>query len=171
MSATSINEPVDTLALRRTLGAYATGVTIITARGPDGDRVGMTMNSFASVSLDPPLLLFSVARTARSLAAFRKAEGYAIHVLGADQELLSSRFARADSDKWANLSCGEGHGGAPLLEGVLARFECVPHAIHDGGDHEIFVVKVVAFSRTGTGQPLLFYDGRYASIADNGTVG
>ncbi|MEP9355156.1 flavin reductase family protein [Xanthobacter sp. KR7-65] len=154
----------DTRAFRRTLGAFATGVAVVAAEGEDGTLVGMTMSSFNAVSLDPPLVLFSVARTALSLPALRAARAYGISVLARDQEDLSTRFARPHAEKWAGVTHLRGHGGAPLIAEAAAHLECVPHAIHDGGDHEIFVARVVAH-RAAPAEPLIFHAGRYRTLA------
>lgn len=161
------NPPVaafDARAFRQTLGAFATGVAVIAAEAADGTLVGMTMSSFNSVSLDPPLVLFSVARTALSLPALRTAGAYGISVLAHDQQELSGRFARAQGEKWAGVAHLRGHGGAPLLDGAAAHLECVPHAIHDGGDHEVFIARVVAH-RVAAAEPLIFHAGRYRTLA------
>jgi flavin reductase (DIM6/NTAB) family NADH-FMN oxidoreductase RutF len=156
----------DALALRNALGRFATGVAIVTARDADGLPVGMTMSSFNAVSLDPALVLFSVDRRAHSLAALSAADGYGINILGASQEALSGRFARAFADKWHGVAHVPGYAGAPLLEGALAHLECRPYAQHDGGDHVIFVVEVVSFATSvSERQPLVFFGGRYHRLA------
>ncbi len=152
---------VDAKAFRTALGSFATGVTVITAQGPDGRPVGLTANSFNSVSLDPPMVLWSLARQARSLPAFQAATHWAVHVLAADQEALSNRFARSGEDKFAGLVLAHGLGGVPLLDGCAARFECRNAFQHEGGDHLIFVGEVLAFERAER-EPLLFHAGRYA---------
>lgn len=158
-------EPLDPLAFRRTLGQFATGVAIVAAEGPDGALAGMTMSSFNAVSLDPPLVLFSVARTAHSLPALRAASAYGISVLARHQEDLSNRFARPLSEKWADVDVFRGAGGAPLILGAAAHLACVPHAIHDGGDHEIFVARVLGHGAPEAADPLIFHAGRYRSLA------
>lgn len=158
----------DRLAFRRALGEYVTGVTVITAQGLNGERVGMTMNSFNSVSLDPPLVLFSVGRRALSLPVLETAKGLAVNVLSRGQEELSSRFAKAQSDKWQDVSWTPGYMGAPLLTGALAHFECAPYATYDGGDHVIFVVRVVRFSVAPEHEPLVFCRGSYSALHGGG---
>jgi len=151
---------------RQALSRFATGVTIVTATGPDGLPVGATMSSFNAVSLEPPLVLFSVGHGLRSLAAFRQAPGYAIHVLHSDQAELARRFGRPAAgpdaaEKWDGLSWRPGHGAAPVLNGALAHFECRPHARHRAGDHDVFIVEVVRQTlHDEDGEPLLFYGGR-----------
>jgi len=161
----------DARAFRQALGHFATGVAVITARAEDDAVVGMTMSSFNSVSLDPPLVLFSVARSAHSLPAMLAARAYGVNVLGRDQEHLSNRFSKALQDKWANVDHTLGHGETPLLTGALAHFQCVPYAHHDGGDHVIFLARVLRFAHADVGAPLIFYRGRYHGLASGETTG
>ena len=149
---------------RRALGQFAAGVAIITAKGPDGAAIGLTMSSFNSVSLNPPLILFSIDCKAFSLPAMRAAKGYAVNILSRGQEPLSNRFAKSLSDKWSAVEHTLGHCEAPLLANALAHFECVPYAVYDGGDHEIFVGRVVRFSADPSGEPLVFFRGAYRSL-------
>ena len=137
---------------------------MVTAEDASGTRVGMTISSFNSVSMAPPLVLFSIARSALSLDAVLGATGYAVNVLGRDQQQLSDRFARSQTDKWRFVEHAMGKSGAPLLVGAIATFECVPYATHDGGDHIIFVARVMGFSE-GKGEPLIFYEGGYQYLA------
>ncbi len=148
--------------LRDALGRFATGVTVITCAGPDGP-VGITANSFASVSLDPPLVLWSIARTSSRYAAFAGAGGFAIHILGADERDLAARFAKAGSG-FDGLSVSTGRGGAPLIGGTLARFDCALHAGVDGGDHLIMLGRVLQASFR-EGAPLVFAQGHYGHFA------
>lgn len=154
-------------AFRRALGEFATGVAIVTARGRGQDLVGMTMSSFNSVSVDPPLVLFSVDRKALSLPAMLDAKGFAVNVLSREQENISNQFARALSNKWDQVKTRVGHAEAPLISGALAHFECEPYANYDGGDHVIFVVRVVRHAaHPGAPAPLIFFRGRYRDIVD-----
>ena len=155
---------VDQQAFRAALSQFATGVAVITARGAAGDAVGMTVSSFNSVSLDPPLVLFSVDRRAHSLPAMLEAQGYAVNVLARDQEKLSSQFARSLGDKWSAVAHSPGHAEAPLLHGAIAHFECEPYAHHDGGDHVIFLGRVVRFSSNPESEPLVFFRGKYHGV-------
>ncbi len=153
--------------LRDALGCFATGVAIVTARDRLGAPVGMTMSSFNTVSLEPPLVLFSVARTAHSLDAMQKARGFAVNILGRAQADLSKKFARPQTDKWHTIEHSPGYGEAPILADVLAHFECKPYAQHDGGDHVIFVCEVLRFAASNVEEdPLVFYRGRYHTLAD-----
>ncbi len=158
---------IDPREFRSALSQFATGVAVITAAGPGEELLGMTMSSFNSVSVDPPLVLFSVDRRAKSLQAMLEADGYAVNVLAREQEDISNRFARALSDKWSHVKRSVGHAQAPLLTGALAHFECEPWAHYDGGDHVIFVVRVIRHAvRAGNPAPLLFFRGRYRDIVD-----
>lgn len=154
----------DPAELRKAFGTFATGVTIITT-SHEGRRYGVTANSFSSVSLDPPLVLWSLAKSSSSLAAFADAPVFAIHVLGADQQSLSDRFAKSGADKFAGLETVAGVGEAPLLEGCAARFECTSVYRYEGGDHIIFVGRIERFDHAPA-EPLLFHGGRYARRAD-----
>lgn len=154
----------DPKAFRNALGSFATGVTVITARAADGTPVGLTASSFNSVSLDPPMVLWSLAKKALSLPAFMAAQHWAVHVLAADQETLSNRFSRAGEDKFAGLALEHNGAGVPLLPGCAARFECETSFRYEGGDHVILVGRVHAFERAER-SPLVFHGGRYAQAA------
>lgn len=150
--------------LRSAFGHYATGVTIITTRGAGGQPVGMTVNSFSSLSLDPPLVLWSIAHTSSNYEAFRAARCFAVHVLHAGQGELARVFSTRNIDRFAGVATSAGTSGAPLLADFHARFECETHAQYQGGDHLIIVGRVlVAEERAGV--PLLFYRGRFAAVA------
>jgi 3-hydroxy-9,10-secoandrosta-1,3,5(10)-triene-9,17-dione monooxygenase reductase component len=156
-------------AFRDALGSFVTGVTIVTTRDAACGDVGLTANSFNSVSLDPPMVLWSLALTSSSLPAFRKADWWAVHILASEQETLSGRFAAKDVDKFEGLSLARGPGGIPLLEGCAARFICRTAYEYEGGDHAIFVGHVLEFDRAG-GTPLIYHEGRYGRVmpgADN----
>lgn len=156
---------MDSKAFRQALSEFATGVAVITAESSGGEPIGMTMSSFNSVSIDPPLVLFSVDRSANSLPAMSTAKGFAVNILGREQEDISNRFARALSDKWSRIKCTLGHAQAPLITGSLASFECEPYAQYDGGDHMIFVVRVIRYTvRAGNPAPLVFFRGRYRDL-------
>jgi len=157
----NIANAVDKRAFRNALGAFTTGVTVVTTRDAEGRDVGLTVNSFNSVSLEPPLVLWSLARNAASLPAFQSAEHFAVHILAADQEPLSNRFAQRGADKFAGLELVRGEGGVPLLPGCAARFRCRTAYRHEGGDHEILVGEVLGFESFGRA-PLVFQQGGYA---------
>lgn len=156
---------MDTRQFRTALGRFATGVAVITAKGAGDAPIGMTMSSFNSVSLDPPLVLFSVDRRAHGLPAILAAEGYGVNVLGHDQQPLSDRFARAGTDKWAGVTHRSGHADAPLLDGAIAQFECAPHSVHEAGDHVLVLARVLRFACRDEA-PLIFFGGRYRGLAE-----
>jgi flavin reductase (DIM6/NTAB) family NADH-FMN oxidoreductase RutF len=156
--------PIDPMLFRGALSLFATGVTIVTACHHEAGLIGITANSFNSVSLDPPLVLFSVANSARSLKAFLEAPGFAVNVLRQDQKALSSRFARQGEDKWSGVDFEPGRFGAPLLPGTMAAFDCLHYAQYEGGDHMIIVGRVIAMEHDVEGDPLLFYRGRYRAL-------
>lgn len=149
------------LQFRAALGMFATGVTIVTTRTPDGDLVGLTANSFNSVSLDPPLVLWSLSRGSSSLPAFRAGTHYAINVLAAEQQMLALRFATPVGDRWADTAWRPGAGGAPLIEGAVAHFECFNRSRYEEGDHVIFVGQVEHCDHRPGATPLLFHGGRF----------
>jgi len=158
---------MDPRKFRNALGKFPTGVVVATARTRGGELIGMTMNSFNSVSLDPPLILFSIHRKAMSFAAWQAISHYAVNVLNEDQEQVSNQFARSSGNKWEGLTILTGKNGAPMLPNAAVVFECEHYARHDGGDHEIFVGRVEALHEHAfTGQrPLVFFEGRYRQLA------
>jgi flavin reductase (DIM6/NTAB) family NADH-FMN oxidoreductase RutF len=163
-------EEFDSRAFRNALGSFATGVAVITAESAHG-RLGATVSSFNSVSLEPPLILFSLSRRAFGIAHWREVAHYGVIILPENQRELSSRFARSGSDKWANLPVLRMKNGAPLLPIWITYFECEPYANYDGGDHDIFVCKVSRFEYRPSGQgPLVFFGGQYAALASESTV-
>jgi flavin reductase (DIM6/NTAB) family NADH-FMN oxidoreductase RutF len=151
---------VSELQFREALAQFATGVTIVTARAAHGAFVGFTANSFNSVSLDPPLVIWSLARRSRSLAVFEGAERYAINVLAHDQVDLARRFSRLHADRFAGVAHRTGKGGAPLIEGCAAWLECRHHALHPAGDHMLFIGEVETCAHRRV-LPLLWHGGRY----------
>jgi flavin reductase (DIM6/NTAB) family NADH-FMN oxidoreductase RutF/2-polyprenyl-6-methoxyphenol hydroxylase-like FAD-dependent oxidoreductase len=153
-------ERFDRRDFRNALGQFATGVTVVTTRDEEGRRVGLTANSFSSLSLDPPLLLFCLDRHAPSLPAFLDCGHFAINVLAADQHHLSRQFSTPAEDKFAGVEVVDGPGGVPLLEGVLARFTCRHVERYEGGDHLIFIGEVEEYETFG-GEPLVFHSGFY----------
>ena len=150
-----------TRQFRAALGAFATGVTIVTTRNAAGEDIGLTANSFNSVSLDPPMVLWSLARKSLSLPAFLESGYFAVHVLAASQEDLSITFATRGADKFAQLAVTRGAGGIPLLPGCSALFQCKTAFNYEGGDHVIFVGEVQEFEHFNR-PPLVFHSGRYA---------
>ncbi len=140
---------------------FATGVTIVTARTPAGVLVGLTANSFNSVSLNPPLVLWSLSQGASSMAALSTGSHYAINILSADQKELAERFASRREDRWLDVAFSEGASGAPLLDGAAATFECFNRSRYEEGDHVIFVGEVERCSHQAGAAPLLYHGGRF----------
>lgn len=163
MTQTTDTAAIDPKAFRRALGNFATGVTIITARGSDGTMVGVTASSFNSLSLDPPLILWSCIKGSRSSPVFETATHFAVNILALDQIELSNHFARQQEDKFAGIDWQEGIGGVPIFPGCAGRFQCETYSKFDGGDHWIFVGRVVAFDDFGR-SPLCFHQGSYAML-------
>ena len=152
------------LAYRRCLGQFATGVTVVTAR--DGDQlVGMTANSFSSVSLEPPLVLWSVKRGSPSYEAFAGASNFAINILSREQTHISNHFGKSGAEKFRDVPWLPGEAGVPLLKGVISTLECQRVNRVDGGDHLIIIGEVLRFARYNR-EPLLFVQGHYGSAAD-----
>lgn len=158
------DQDFDTQSYREALGNFATGVTVITARDEDGTLAGVTANSFNSVSLDPPLVLWSLDRGSPSLKILENASHFCVHILAEGQNDLCMRFAKSGDDKFAGVEFTEGLGGAPILPGCLARFECRNVVHHDGGDHVIIVGEVERFA-TAEGDPLIFFRGQLGDLA------
>lgn len=156
----------DPRAFRNALGLFVTGVTIVTTRSVQGAPAGVTANSFNSVSLDPPLILWSLSRQSSSLAAFEGSGFFSVHILRQDQVGLSNRFARGAADKFAGLSLGEGQGRVPVLQDCAARLDCRTYNRHPAGDHVIFIGEVLEFEADPTAEPLLYHGGRYARLQD-----
>lgn len=152
----------DARQLRNALGRFPTGVTVITARGPDGKLEGLTANSFSALSLDPPLVLWSINRNSQSLPGFLESGYFAINVLRAGQSGLSHHFATPRANKFEGVAFEDGLGGSPLLGGVLARFECQTTTTIEGGDHLLFVGRVHKISYA-EGEPLIFNAGCYCT--------
>lgn len=149
------------LEFRAALGMFATGVTIVTARSASGEPVGLTANSFNSVSLEPPLVLWSLNQRSMSIGTFRAATHYAVNVLAAGQQDLALRFAAPVDDRWAGVDWRPGVAGAPLIEGAVAHFECFNKSRYDEGDHVIFVGQVEHCDHQPGAAPLLFHGGRF----------
>ena len=146
---------------RAALGMFATGVTIVTAREASGAPIGLTANSFNSVSLDPPLVLWSLSSEAGSMPHFSRGSHYAINILAADQRDLAERFSRKDGDRFAGVAFRVGSAGAPILEGAAAVFECFNRSRYAEGDHVIFVGEVEHCERRPGAMPLIFHGGRF----------
>lgn len=163
----SDSSPIDPRDFRNALGSYGTGVAIITATAADGRPYGITCNSFASVSLNPPLVLWSLGIYSSSLTVFQSASHFAVHVLGAGQQALANKFAKSSEDKFAGLDWTPGLGNAPVLAESVASFQCRSVNRYYGGDHVIFLGAVEAYAYNST-DPLLFARGTYGRfLADD----
>ena len=159
--------PFEPRVLRDAFGCFATGVTVVTGRGLDGTRTGLTANSFTSVSLDPPLLLFCPANTASALPALRESGRFAINVLDLDNQHVADRFTKKGIDRFADAEWEE-WDGLPVLKHAKAAFACTLHADHDGGDHRIIVGKVTRLGFLNTRESLLYLHGRYRRVHVDG---
>ena len=156
---------LDTKALRSTLGEFATGVTVVTTRGDGRMPVGLAVNSFSSVSLEPPLVLWSLALTAPSLGAFRAHPYFAVNILCDQSKDLALNFARPSDDKFAGIDWEDGFGDSPVLPAAAAVLECETDQRIPAGDHEIYIGHVRRFRRAGK-PPLLFHGGRFLQVGD-----
>lgn len=154
----------DQRTLRDALGSFATGVTVVTCVDAAGEPFGLTVNSFTSVSLEPPLLLVCIARNARCSPALVEAGHFAVNVLQTGQQPASIRFSTRDQDRFGTTPWSIGETGAPLLMESLAVFECERSAVHEGGDHDILVGRVVRASFDPNLDPLLYFRGRYRRL-------
>jgi flavin reductase (DIM6/NTAB) family NADH-FMN oxidoreductase RutF len=156
-----LSNTINARELRNALSSFATGVTVVTCRDAEGNPVGATASSFNSVSIDPPLILWSVTKTILSADAFINAKEFVINVLADDQTDISNQFARSGEDKFAGVETESGIGNVPMLPGAVTRFQCKTWATYDGGDHEIIVGEVVEMD-TCDKDGLVFYRGGYA---------
>ncbi len=149
---------------RDALGAFVTGVTIVSTVTPEGEHLGVTANSFNSVSLEPPLILVSLARSLRSFQAFEQATHFAVNLLTRKQQDLCMRFARPGEEKWSGLEFDVGLAGMPLIPGRLAHFECSTWARYDGGDHLILVGEVQGYANCVEEEPLIYFRGSFPGL-------
>jgi flavin reductase (DIM6/NTAB) family NADH-FMN oxidoreductase RutF len=154
---------IDAQELRRVMGHFATGVTVITTKDKDGGPNGLTANAFMSLSLNPPLILISVDKGATCYGCFLPQNGFTVNFLSEDQEEISRRFATKGIDKFAGLKLKEGSNGAAILDGVLGHVECKITQCYDGGDHTIVLGEILNVNATGE-RPLLFYKGKYLRL-------
>ena len=152
---------------RATLGSFATGVTVVTALAANGERIGVTISSFNSVSLEPPLILWSLSNNSPNIDAFRKATHYSVNVLAADQQEISNRFAAQSGDRFIDVPVHAGSHGVPLIDDTCATFECTNEIQYPGGDHLIFVGRVAHFSQASEKSPLIFHNGRYRTLQND----
>ena len=155
----------DSRAFRNALGCFATGITVITTIAPDGEPIGVTVNSFSSVSLEPPLVQFCLGRAAMSFEAFTKAPSFAVNILAEGQAELSARFSKRDQqERWDGVGVERWDTGVPILAGCLANLECDREHVFEGGDHVIIVGRVRRLSGSEQGKPLLYFRGGYATL-------
>jgi flavin reductase (DIM6/NTAB) family NADH-FMN oxidoreductase RutF len=160
--------PIEPALLRQLLGCFPTGVAVITTRDAEGRPVGLTCNSFSSVSLEPPLVLFSLRKASSLVRAFSDADGFAINILSQRQDALSGRFASSKvADKFDGVAWRAGPLGMPVIDDCLASFECSVHARHDAGDHYIFIGEVKHMDGGGADHALVFYKGAYMMLAES----
>ncbi len=156
----------DTRDLRRMLGQFATGVAVVTAPNGSG-QVGLTVNSFSSVSLEPPLILFSIHNASALLQAFLEAPIIGVNILHERQQELSARFAGKVHDQWQAGEGGPGSAGALLIRDAIAHMECERGAVHDGGDHRILVCRILTYQYQAGASPLLYLRGRYCTLGES----
>jgi len=154
---------IDSKEFRNALGQFATGVTVITTLDSNGNKAGMTANSFSSVSLEPMLVLWSLAKTAKTFDTFNQADRFAIHVLNADQQAISNQFASRCGDRFDGIQYTKGHGGVPVLADYSAVFQCEIESRFEGGDHIILLGRVIDFDNKCQA-PLIFHGGQYADL-------
>jgi len=153
-------EAPDGLSFRRALGRFATGVVVVTTRTPEGELLGLTANSFAAVSLDPPMVLWSLRRNATTLEGFRRSGFFAVNVLAHDQLAIATHFAKSGTEKFRSIPFSHGAVGGPIIPGCLTTLECQVESTTEGGDHLIFIGRVLR-SSTREGEPLIFSGGQY----------
>lgn len=158
--------PVDSQAFRATLGHFASGIAVAATRDPQGKPLGVTVNSVASVSLDPPLVLFCLERAAKSHGVFTTSGCFALSVLAEDQQHLSRGFAASPERHWDEIEPEVRTSGAPIIKGALAWIDCKTEAIHRAGDHDILIGRVVALGHARQGRPLLYWRGRYRHLGE-----
>ncbi len=156
----------DPIALRNVFGQFATGVTVVTTRAENGAPVGLAANSFSSVSLDPALVAWNLALTAPSLSAFRHHGHFAINILCAESADLAMNFSRPSEDKFASVDWTPGVKDVPVLDRAAAVLECETYSTIEGGDHEIYIGKVLNFRGNDDKAPLLFFRGKFAQLGE-----
>lgn len=162
-------EDLSTERMRQVMGSFCSGVTVITASTADGP-VGFTCQSFTSLSMEPPLISFNPMKTSTSWPKIREVGKFAVNILADDQQHVSSSFARSGTDKFAGLEYSYSALGNPVIDGVIAWIDCTLFAEHEGGDHTIVISEVVNMNACDTSQPLLFFRGKYAAVADLATA-
>lgn len=157
---------IDQSVFRKVLGRFATGITVVTALDDDRSPIGLTVNAFTSLSLDPPLVLFCLDKRNASRSAFTKGKCFTLNMLGEEQQDVSVTFSSPVEDRFASVPIETLETGVPILTGCIANLECLVDAVHEGGDHLIIVGRVEKLFHAESGRPLLYYNGRYARISD-----
>lgn len=157
--------PIERDLLREAFGCFATGVAVVTGRMPDGASVGLTISSFNTASMSPPLVLWSLSLASPSRDAFAPGRIFAVNVLGREQEALCRHFARPSEDKFRGVAAEEGIGGVPLLTGSVARFQCLCEHAQIAGDHELYIGRVLAVEAARNVPPLIFHQSRFAELS------
>jgi len=155
---------VNQKTFRDICGSFATGVTVVTGRLDDGSPIGVTVNSFSSVSLDPPLVLFCLDKKALSFDAFSMVKYFAFNILSEEQKEYSNKFSTQSPNKFEGVDYSESTNGVPLLKDCLGLVECQMHAVHEGGDHQIIVGKVINITAGEAERPLIYYQSKYRSL-------
>lgn len=158
----------DSSTLRETLGCFPTGVVVVATRGDGNAPVGLTVNSFSSVSLDPPLILWSIALTAPSIGAFREHAGFSINILSEEQKSVGMQFAQPADDKFKGIDWHSGYAQTPVINNALAVLQCKTYKRYEGGDHEIYLGEVMKVHFTDK-KPLVVSRGRFVELADSTT--
>jgi flavin reductase (DIM6/NTAB) family NADH-FMN oxidoreductase RutF len=161
-------DPFDSKAFRNALGCFPTGVAVVTTLSSAAEHMGITVNSFTSVSLDPPLVLWCLDKKSDRYRAFTEARGYTISILGTDHQAVSSRLAKQGEHRLDGVPLEPTELGPPALTDSLAVFECENVTTHDAGDHAILIGRVVRFHRHEAGSPLVFFKGKYGALAEAG---
>ncbi len=155
---------IDHIEFRNAAGQFLTGVTVVTTVDADGERAGLTANSFSSVSLDPPMVLVCIGNETSTVEAFKASNGFVVHVLAENQRDVSMQFASKGIDRFEGLDVSEGFNGLPVVAGALATFECSTARVYEGGDHLIFVGEVQNLTTGDTDAPALgYFRGRYVT--------
>jgi flavin reductase (DIM6/NTAB) family NADH-FMN oxidoreductase RutF len=154
----------DSRKFRDTLGQFATGITVVTTLNENGEKLGVTVNSFSSLSLEPPLILFNLARDGGHCREFEKTKNFNVNILNSTQQDLSDRFASQIENRFDGIEHSLGENGGPVFDDCLAVLECSAYATHDGGDHVIFVGRVTSISINNTGNSLIYYKGSYREL-------
>ena len=158
------NMSIDQTTFKKVLGRFATGITVVTSLTEDKTPVGLTVNAFTSLSLDPPLVLFCLDKRTASIDAFNKGNGFALNMLNEDQQDLSVIFSTKTEERFAKVDHEFWDTGVPILKGCLANLECIIDAVHEGGDHLIIVGQVERLHQSDSAKPLLYFNGNYAQI-------